>query len=298
MLIGLVGCGPWGGNVLRDLRTLGCDVAVAARHESSRQRARDGGANSIVSSVRELTAILGITGFVVVTETSNHAQAIDALIATGLPIFVEKPLCGDAVDARRIADQGDGQVFVMDKWRYHPGVAVIRQLIMEGALGTVTGIRTRRNQWGSKHDDVDAPWTLMPHDIAIVDELLGAVPELISVRADVHRGKVEGVVATFGTSPWVVVECFARAPRIEREILVFGTTGIAVLPSGSSDHVQVFRSGSLDPDLLEALGELPLLAELREFVEYLRGGKAPRAGVVRAAAHVLIIENVIGLAMA
>ena len=51
MMIGLVGCGPWGANILRDLRTLGCEVFVA-RNPSSVARVEAGLAHEVVRSIR------------------------------------------------------------------------------------------------------------------------------------------------------------------------------------------------------------------------------------------------------
>ena len=300
MLIGQVGCGPWGANVLRDLRTLGCEVAVAARHGASRDRATVGGASCVVETIRQLTDLPGIFGFVVVNDIGSHAPAIEELLPQGLPIFVEKPLCSDPDDAARLALLGSDTVFLMDKWRYHPGIRALKHLIDSGGVGDLIGMRTRRNQWGSNHADAEAPWTLMPHDLAIIDELLGSVPAIEHAVADYVGGRVQGIAVTFGTSPWASVESFARAPRSEREVLVFGSEATAVLSDGWSDHIQVFR-GDPDthpatPEIIQTPGELPLLAELREFVEYLRGGPTPRAGVARAAEHVHILANVIATA--
>lgn len=296
MLIGLVGCGPWGGLILRDLHVLGCEVHVAARHASSQERAQQGGAKRIVASTAELLSSQP-DGYVIATEVSSHVQAIDALLPTGRPLFVEKPMCADVAEARRIADCAEGQLFVMDKWRYHPGVNALSALVRGGSLGRITGVRLRRNQPGSHHHDVDAPWTLLPHDLAIVEEILGAVPPLIDAVADRLGPKVHGVSARFGTDPWVVMESFTRLPRKEREVLVFGTEAIAVLDDGYAEELIVQTIGdaqSFGPiDRLPIVGEMPLLAELREFTEFIAGGPPPRAGAAMAARHVEIIQQVI-----
>jgi predicted dehydrogenase len=87
--LSLVGCGTWGRHILRDLRTLGCRVHVVARSAESVERAREGGAASIVGSVAELPAV---NGHVVATPTSTHAAIVGELVATRAePMFVEKP---------------------------------------------------------------------------------------------------------------------------------------------------------------------------------------------------------------
>jgi predicted dehydrogenase len=292
MRIGLIGCGPWGANILRDLQTLGCEVLVVARSSSSAARAEAGEATVVVRSIGELDKYV-CDGYVVTTEATNHAHALRELISRGKPIFVEKPIVTTVSDVEDLAAQKTDLIFVMDKWRYHPGVKVLAELAGSGSLGDVYGIRTRRNQWGNPHPDCDSPWTLLPHDLAIVEELIGGIPALNGVEFDASPTEVFGVVARFGTRPWVVVECFSRAPRPEREVLVLGSKGTAVLGNGYSEEVLHFSNGVVEPKHIPAAGEWPLLAELREFVGYLGGGRAPRSTFNDGARHVRVIAEIL-----
>ena len=132
MVVGQVGCGHWGAHVLRDLRTLGCDVHVVARSEASRARASEGGAKAVVPDVRSLT---GLDAVVVVTPIATHADVLDEALQHDVPVFVEKPLCDDPADADRLAALAPGQLFVMDKWRYHPAILKLAALAESASLG-------------------------------------------------------------------------------------------------------------------------------------------------------------------
>ena len=270
---------------------------MVAQHDVSTQRAVSGGASQVEASLSALARFGTPDAFVIARETSAHASVVDELLVTGRPIFVEKPLCTSDVDAQRFANVGEGSVFVMDKWRYHPGVRALREIVRSGTLGSLVGMRLRRNQPGTHHQDVESPWTLLPHDLAIVDELLGEVPPLLDVVGDVLDGWTHGVTARFGTDPWVVVESFGRSPRKEREVLVLGTEGAAVLDDGYASVVSIHRfanGGELVLDrTVDATGELPLLAELREFVAFVDGGPPPRAGAASGARHVRIINEIL-----
>ncbi len=70
MIVGLVGCGPWGRHVLRDLRTVGCGVHVAAHSDASIARATEGGAAAVVLDVGALKGVAGIA----VATPSTHAE--------------------------------------------------------------------------------------------------------------------------------------------------------------------------------------------------------------------------------
>src|SRR5262249_56059083 len=101
--------------------------------------------------VRTVDALPATDGVVVATTTSSHGDVIDQVLPLGVPVFVEKPICPDPVAAARLAAAGDGRLFVMDKWRYHPGVELLAQLARTGRLGDVRGLRPVPARCGPTH---------------------------------------------------------------------------------------------------------------------------------------------------
>ena len=194
--VGLVGCGSWGRYILRDLLSLGCSVSVVARSPESRARAE--GADTIAGSVAELPEVDGIA---IATPTTTHATVIEQALERGVPVFVEKPLTNDPAAADRLAAAAGERLFVMDKWRYHPGVELLRDLARDGSLGAVRGLLTTRIGWGNPHDDVDAAWVLAPHDLSIALEILGELPEARAAVADLERRRCSGPGRPAGRAP-------------------------------------------------------------------------------------------------
>lgn len=296
--IGLVGCGSWGRFILRDLVTLGCEVVVVARSEQSSATAQAGGVTSVVRSIGELPAVDGI---VVATPTTTHAAVVEEALEWGVPIFVEKPLSDDPADADRLAAAAPDRLFVMDKWRYHPGVELLGAIARETELGRVIGLRTTRIGWGNPHD-VDAIWVLAPHDLAIGLEILGTLPQPRSAVADWADGSAAGLVGVLGEAPWLALEVSARTIDRRREVTLVCEEGVAVLPDGYSDHVRIARGA--DPtdktppevELRPISTELPLMRELRAFVEHLGGGPPPRSSADEGATIVRVISELRALA--
>jgi predicted dehydrogenase len=289
--VGLVGCGSWGRFILRDLVSLGCTVSAVARSPESRARAEPAGA--VVGSIVELPEVDGI---VVATPTSTHADVVEEALGRGVPVFVEKPLTDDAAAADRLASTAGEQLFVMDKWRYHPGVELLRDLAHEGSLGAIRGLHTTRIGWGNAHDDVDGAWVLAPHDLAIGLEILGRLPEPRAAVGDVRGGAVDGLVGLLGDEPWQRLEISTRSPERRREVLLVCKEGVALLADGYSDHVLVRRDGADEPERHEISSELPLLRELRAFVEHLAGGPPPRSSAAEGALVVRRIAELRALA--
>ena len=296
MVVGLVGCGRWGRNILRDLRLLGCKVPVVARSTASIERAHEGGATSVVERIDDLS---GVDGVVVATPTSTHAAVVEHALTLGVPVYCEKPLCSDATDAARLAQVAPTALFVMDKWRYHPGVQILRAIADDERLGEVQGLRTLRAGWGTAHDDVDAVWVLAPHDLAIALEVLG---RLLPATAAVAQPGTRGHDALLGTmsdgAVWHVLDVSARSPDFVRRVELHCAEGVAVLAGGWDDHVTVYRNHARDlvEEQIDASAELPLLAELRAFVSHLAGGPAPKSSAEEGATIVARIAELRELA--
>jgi len=291
--IGLVGCGKWGALILRDLNALGCAVHVVARSEESRERARAGGARSVVDSIASLPPV---DGAVVATTTISHGEVIEELIYRDVPIYVEKPITADIESAQRIAARAPDRVFVMDKWRYHPGVGVLAEIARSGELGPVLGLRTTRVQWGNSHGDVDGVWILAPHDLSIALEILGYLPEPRMAVGELIDGSAQGLIAVLGTDPYVVFEVSGRHQQWRREVRLHCRDGIAVLSDGYSPHVEIAKpsSGDFRSPQIEARpisGAMPLYLELEAFVEHIGGGPPPKSSAAEGAAMVALLAE-------
>ena len=276
----MIGCGKWGRFVLRDLKVLGAKVCVVARSAESVQRATEGGADHIVESIEDLPA--GIEGAIVVTPTVLHADSIERLLPRGIPVFTEKALTANAADARRLLTKAPDRIFVMDKWRYHPGVEHLAAIARSGELGPVRSIRTTRHGWGSSHTDVDPVWILTPHDLSIILEILGYLPEPVAASAVSEDGNPVELAGLLGSDPWAAISISARDPVNRRAVTVCCANGSALLADSYSSHIVIRRAAGIrahadDPSEARPLpNHMPLLLELRAFLGHLRGGPPPR----------------------
>jgi predicted dehydrogenase len=297
--IGLIGCGRWGRHILRDLVGLGCEVAVATPPGESARRARDGGAVTVVDA---LAALPRVDGIVVATPTVTHASVIEAVLEREVPIFTEKPLTADRASAERLAGMAPDCLFVMDKWRYHPGIEMLGRIARSGELGPVVGLRTTRVQWGNPHADVDGVWILAPHELAIALEVFGCLPAPRSAVTERDREGATGMIGLLGYEPWFVFEVSTASPSRRREMRLHCRDGVAVLDDAHGDAVQVYRgvkAHGMPPTEGErrpVSTELPLLRELRAFVEHLGGGPPPRSSAAEGAAIVAAVSTLRALA--
>ena len=280
MSVALVGCGRWGRHILRDLQTLGCDVAVVARSADSRARAEQGGAAGIVPAIHSLPHVQGA---VVATSSSSHADVVEELLERRIPVFVEKPMTMDLSSAQRLSREAADRVFVMHKWRYHPGVEAIAEVAKTGELGAIIGLRTTRFGWSTRNREDDPVWYLAPHDLSIAMEILGTIPKPVSAVAQTIESKPVAMLATLGRRPWLTIDISARSPEHRRRIELVAENGSVVLPGSYSEHIEIFKGPILagaetpEPELRPISTEMPLLRELRGSWSTLGAGRRQRA---------------------
>ena len=293
--VGLVGYGRWGKHIFRDLLGLGVAVHVAAPQQESRSAALAAGAASVHAACGDLP---DVDGFVVATPTVLHASIVEELIPRDRPIFVEKPLTNDLEAARRLVARAPHRIFVMDKWRYHPGIEALAAHARSGALGDILAVHSYRLGWDNPHRDVDAVWILMPHDLSIAYEILGFLPEARMAFAtvpDAGHSSLLGVLENADGGPRVVVEVSAHHPASRRAVVI-GSKGSAQLADSYDDRI-LLASGTPGrdakrPEELAVSSAMPLQRELAAFLAHLRGGPAPRS---TAAEGLLVVERIAAL---
>jgi predicted dehydrogenase len=270
--IGLLGCGLWGCNILRDLRLEGSEVTVVDPDPSVRSVALAGGAAAAVSDLHDLPEV---DGLVVATPASTHSAVLDPALDRGVPVFVEKPMTTDPESADRLAARGAGRLFVMHVFRYHHGIEALGDIARSGELGSVVALHSTRTHWGTPRHDVDSVWTLVPHDLSIAVAVLGDVPPPRAALAEVVEGRATGMVALLGAEPGFVLSVSSRARERRREVRLHCTHGTARLPDSESAEIEVWRDGAPGPERRPLAPDQPLRLELRAFLDHLRGGPPP-----------------------
>ena len=156
----LVGCGRWGRNILRDLAGIGLPTIVVDPSAEALAAA----ASSPSATYETLDVDERIAGVIVATPATNHVSTIEQVARWGVPIFVEKPLAVSTEEAELAAAVAGDRLFVMDKWRYHPGVEALGALAKAVSSGRFAPLRTWRLGWSEARREVDPIWTLLSHD--------------------------------------------------------------------------------------------------------------------------------------
>jgi predicted dehydrogenase len=293
MRIGLIGCGRWGRNILRDLKALRVSVTVFDPAVDARIYASANGADAAFDDVCQAR---DVDGWIVATPSTSHAQVIDVLLPAGVPIFCEKPLTCDPLAAHRIAESAAERVFVMDKWRYHAGVLELGRIAREETLGPVQGIVSRRIAWGHDHADADLAWILLPHEFSMAYEVSGEMPAPVFAVAESDAGTLRAMTVLSRGTTWHLSEIGSRNVERKRRVELRCRDGVAVLANADDAFISMVRNpkhAAQPPDIEKiAIGATaPLYAELAAFIAYLDGGPPPKSSAAEGALIVAAIAR-------
>lgn len=152
---GIVGCGLMGQEHLRNLLAVdGAEVtAVADPHPPSlEQVATQVGDRPVAffSDHRELLRSGRCDAVVVATPNMTHVDVLLDVLAAGLHVLVEKPLCTTVADCQKVVDASAGHpgvVWVGLEYRYMPPVARLAALVNGGSVGQVRMVAIREHRW-------------------------------------------------------------------------------------------------------------------------------------------------------
>lgn len=176
--LAVIGAGAFGRNHLRVIRE-SPRAHLAAVTDIDVARMQAAAAEFGCEAVPSLDDLAGkVDGAIVATPTETHAAIGCALLAAGIDVLVEKPIAGDRDSARRLIDAAAHSSRILQVGhleRYNPAVIALRKLVTTPLFFEIH----RMSVFTPRSLDVDVVLDLMIHDIDLVLELTGQMPEEI-----------------------------------------------------------------------------------------------------------------------
>ncbi|MEJ2483950.1 MAG: Gfo/Idh/MocA family oxidoreductase [Gemmatimonadota bacterium] len=253
--VGVIGAGGWGKNLIRNYFELDsaelrwvCDLDPEKRNRSQRQFPARFETDDVGEMLRdaELDAVVIAT-----TGPSHHQLALQALKA-GKDVYVEKPFTLSVRDARELVDLAsrNGRVLMVGHLlEYHPVVVKLKELIDEGYLGDVRYIYSQRLNLGTIRGDENAMWNFAPHDISMIQYLLGRAPTDVSARGQSYlQPGIEDVVflsMNFGDRVMGHVHVSWLDPHKTRRLTVVASQRMAVFDDlETTEKLKIYDKGA------------------------------------------------------
>jgi len=318
-----IGVGYWGPALLRNLATSSrCEIlAVCELSEERREFVKKNFSGVNVTS--DTDSVLNnpdVQAVVIATPAATHFDLAMKALDAGKHILVEKPMATSVKEVLKIGAraQENGLVaMVGHTFVYNPAVHYLRDIINLGELGQIRYIYSQRLNLGRIRSDCDVLWNLAPHDVSIVQFLLGE-PVPLSVESfgmDYVQKGIDDVVFVNLLYPNRVMAHFHLSwldPNRTRALTVVGSEKMAIYDDAKSKRIAIFdkgvdrfhkmgsdmdydsasfnlRSGNVfEPDIK---WEEPLAVEIRHFFDCIETGIECLTGPEHAAKVVKILAD-------
>lgn len=190
--LAVIGLGYWGPNLVRNFHAaLGEDLRIVCDQSVERVQAIARGYPTAQPTVNaaEVFANKEIDAVAIATPVATHFPLAKAALQAGKSVFIEKPLASSVAEAEELVDlaKQKGLVLMVDHVFVHNNaVKKIKELSDSGDIGKLLYIDSVRINLGKIQNDVNVVWDLAPHDISIVDYIVGRLPLSVAAHGATH----------------------------------------------------------------------------------------------------------------
>ena len=321
-----VGVGYWGPNLLRNLvanARVNLKAVVDLAPERRQYVRQHYPAVTTFSDIESVLDDKTIDAVVIATPAASHFYLAMQVLGAGKHVLVEKPMAQTAVEVSKIAEQAADQqkvAMVGHTFLYNPAVRYLKNLIDSGELGEVRYIFSQRLNLGRIRSDVDALWNLAPHDVSIIQYLLGDPEPLCVQRQGMSyiQDGIDDVVflhIEYANRVMAHIHVSWLDPHKIRQMTVVGTRKMVIYDDVADSKIAIYDKGvepkavlgeKMDSDktgvmtfnyrsgdiLLPRLNNTePLKAEIDHWLDCILSGITCLTGTRHAAKVVHILEG-------
>lgn len=185
--IGVIGLGYWGPNLARNIAELPTAELVAVSDLKQERLDRIVARYPRVVTTTNYSDLfeMELDAVVIATPPHTHYNIAKSCLEHDLHIMVEKPLTLNTRDGQALVDLGrqrNRHIMVGHTFIYNMAVREIRRIIEDGELGNIYYIDAVRANLGLYQLGTDVMWDLAPHDMSIINYLLGTTPVSVSAQ--------------------------------------------------------------------------------------------------------------------
>src|SRR5947199_871236 len=236
--VGVIGCGYWGPNIVRNFKALtSCRLkAICDMNESRLRHLR-----TLYSDVDAHTdaAILisdpEVHALAIATPVAYHYNLAKASLLAGKHTLIEKPLAASTAECEEliaIAERMGLILMVGHTFLYSAPVRKIKEIVDKRDIGELRYISSRRLNLGLFQKDINVAWDLAPHDISIILHILEEVPISVNCRGEAHITPgiedVTNIHLTFRKHRSALIQSSWLDPRKVREMTIVGSRRVIV----------------------------------------------------------------------
>lgn len=317
--VGITGLGYWGPNLARNLSACAETTLHSLCDRDPERLAQLGSQYPSAHRYSDFDAMIespDLDAVAIATPVHTHYELARAALEADKHVLVEKPFTASSEEARalvKLADDRQRVLMVDHVFLYSPPVRKLAELHQSGELGELLFIDSVRINLGLFQSDVNVLWDLAPHDLSIIDHLIGRAPLGLSASGTSHAGNDLANVAyihlDYGDDLLASVHVNWLSPVKIRHFLVGGSRrSVLYNDLDASEPVKVYDRGidlSEDPEGRRAAlisyrsGDVlspqvdksePLQTMISHFAACVKTGAVPISGPDQALRVVSILE--------
>lgn len=193
--IGVIGYGYWGPNIVRNFGSAsGSQVTmVCDMNQQSLNKVKKAFPHiRITMDCNELIRDPEVDAVAIATPVFTHYELAKKTLMEGKSVFVEKPFTYTVAEGEELvelAEKRNLKIMVDHTFLYTDAVRRIKLLIEDNVLGDLYYFDSVRVNLGLFQHDVNVVWDLAPHDISIMDYLIGERPQAVVATGAEHFGR-------------------------------------------------------------------------------------------------------------
>ena len=317
--IGVVGCGYWGPNLIRNFRILP-ECQVRAMCDLSNERLDHlGNLYPEVECFTDFQALLScdnLDAIIISVPVRFHYSLARASLLAGKHTLIEKPMASSVAECDELIKLADSLGLVLmvgHTFLYSSSVRKIEEIVASGEIGDVRHIHARRLNLGLFQKDINVAWDLAPHDISIIIHILKATPDTVNCqgKANINQGIEDtcSMSLSFSGNRWATIQSSWLEPRKVREMTIVGTRGMIVYDDLlGGDSIRIFDVRVECPPYYDTYGDFqyayhygdsriphvkheePLKVECQHFLDCIRNSATPITSGVTGREVVRILE--------
>ena len=215
---------------------------------------------AVSADVDDVFGDADIDAVVIATPVGSHFELVTKALQAGKHVLVEKPIAQSVWEAEQIketAEQKGLVAMVGHTFLYNSAVRFMKRFIDSGELGEIRYINSQRLNLGRIRSDVDALWNLAPHDISIIQYLLGNVRPISVFKSgmDYVQEQIDDVVFMHIVYPdkiMVNVHVSWLNPHKIRKMVIVGSRKMIVYDDIAENKIAIYDKGI---DRMAVLGE-------------------------------------------
>jgi predicted dehydrogenase len=264
------------------------------------------------------SALPHIDALVVATPPRTHAEVALKALRHGKHVLLEKPLATSLAEARLLVEEANKTGLILmvgHTFEFNSAVRELKQRITAGELGRIYYIHSSRRNLGLYRSDVNVVWDLAPHDISIMNSLLGSVPSAVAAWGStiMYAGVADLAYIRLqykglGVTGYIHVSWLD--PNKIREVIVVGSKKMAIYNDLQEERLRIFDRG-IEPSQQQAVQferplsyrygdivspyirfEEPLALEVGHFTECISHRTVPQTDGQSGLAVVAVLEAI------